>query len=102
MALSDYVDVDYIDTLSVEELRHELKLSLAKEHALRKAFKKVLAVPDPLALNALNSLGGKFSRDWERGKAMQRNHGLEAIPPNTECEIGAGLWSRIHDALLST
>lgn len=40
-----------------------------------------------------------FPADWNTGKAMQRKHGLDAIPPVTEYESGAGTWARIRDGL---
>jgi hypothetical protein len=62
--------------------------------ALTKAFKELPEVPPVTVLDLLSD-AGNFPEDWERGKAMQRKHRLEAIPPRTEYEIGAGVWSRL-------
>lgn len=35
------------------------------------------------------------------GKQMQRTVSMEALPPNCECELGAGLWSIIRAALVA-
>lgn len=51
-------------------------------------------LPEPRVLSHLNR-AAKFPEDWERGKQMQRKLGLDAIPPNTECEMGAGWWNRV-------
>ena len=60
--------------------------------ALRDALRDWPKLPPAYVLKWLD---GKFSEDWERGKAMQRELGLSVIPPKTECEIGAGMWDRI-------
>lgn len=51
-------------------------------------------LPPPLVLHVL-SQAGNFSLDWEEGKRIQRERGLEAVPPVTECEVGAGFWHRV-------
>lgn len=62
--------------------------------ALTMAIKELPDVPPVHVLDML-SAAGKFPEDWERGKVMQRQHRLEAIPPRTEYEIGAGVWGRL-------
>lgn len=58
------------------------------------ALRDLPDVPPPLVLNTL-SQAGDFSKDWNEGKRIQRERGLEVVPPNTECEIGAGFWHRV-------
>lgn len=93
----EHLDERYIDSLSAEQLRNELKYELNRKFAMREAFSELPEVPSPLVLNMLNDFA-KFERDWDRGKRMQRDHD---IPPNTECETGAGLWSIIRPALIA-
>lgn len=38
---------------------------------------------------------------WVEGKRLQRKHGITAIPPKTELENAAGLWSLIRDAVIA-
>jgi hypothetical protein len=51
-------------------------------------------LPEPVVLKWIGS-AAKFPDDWEMGKEMQNEVGLDAIPPTTECELGAGLWHRM-------
>lgn len=55
-------------------------------------------LPSPLVLHCL-SQAGDFSLDYDEGKRIQREYGLEAVPPVTECEVGAGFWHRIIQAV---
>ena len=61
---------------------------------LIRALKEWPKLPPPNVLKWLSS-AGTWPDDWERGKIMQRELGLDAIPPKTECEQGAGFWDRI-------
>ncbi len=38
----------------------------------------------------------RHPQDWEAGNKIQREMGLERVPPVSECESGAGLWVRIR------
>lgn len=62
--------------------------------ALLRAFKNWPAMPGPVALKILGS-AGTFPDDGNRGKVLQRELGLDVIPPKVECEMGAGFWDRI-------
>jgi hypothetical protein len=63
-------------------------------YALLDALRDLPEVPPPLVLRTL-SHAAKFSGDWEEGKRIQRERGLDVVPPNTECEMGAGWWHRV-------
>lgn len=91
------IDRGYINRRSEDQLREELLIELEKNAALRDAFKSLPECPEPLALNALHYFAD-FERDWLRGKELQRTHD---VPPNTECEMGAGLWVLIRNAILA-
>ena len=67
--------------------------------ALQKALLNWPAMP-PAAV--LRDLPGTWSRDWHRGKRAQAELGLDLVPPNTECELGAGFWDRITDGAWRT
>lgn len=58
------------------------------------ALRDLPDVPSPRVLLSL-SIIGKFPEDWNEGKRIQRERGLEVVPPKTECEIGAGFWHRV-------
>lgn len=91
----------YENTLSIEELRKEIRREWDAKHALVKALKELPEVPDWRVLKLL-SRAASFPADASIGKAMQREHGLDAIAPRVESEMGAGLWSRIRAGLLAS
>ncbi len=74
MTSSDYLTEDYYALLNALRDRPEL--------------------PPPLVLQIL-SYCGTWPEDWEEGKRIQAERGLETVPPKTECEIGAGWWHRV-------
>jgi len=98
--VSELVDPTYINSMSIEQLRRELIFELEKSFALREAFQKLPDVPRIEALVALSEWA-TWPRDWEKGKEMQRTHSVDVIPPNTEYEKGAGLWSILRTALIA-
>jgi hypothetical protein len=94
------VDRRSIDSMSIEHLRNELVWEMEQKFAMMEAFKELPEVAPVPALHYLNDLS-TYPRDWEKGKQMQREHSIEAIPPVSECETGAGLWSIIRAALVA-
>lgn len=58
------------------------------------ALRDLPEVPPPIVLKVLSECAD-FSKDWEQGKRIQRERGLEVVPPVTECEMGAGWWHRV-------
>lgn len=90
------LDPNYLQQRSEDQLRNELRFELERILALREAF---MELPDVAPVEALHLLSefATYPRDWERGKKMQAA-GLN-VPPNSECESGAGLWALIRDAL---
>jgi hypothetical protein len=88
----------YENTLSVDELRRELRYYLDAHYGILHALRDSPQFPSPFVLMHLGT-AGTYPGDWQRGKELQREHGLDVIPPKTECEIGAGLWDRIRRAL---
>lgn len=99
-ARDQFVDRDYIATLDIERLRQELTWALDRHYALRLAFLDLPEVPHPLAQHLLSEYAN-FERDWPRGKTLQQARDLGEVPPNTECEAGAGLWTIIREALVA-
>jgi hypothetical protein len=67
--------------------------------ALRSALRDWPKMPPAYVLKWLD---GDFSKDWGRGKEIQRELGLEVIPPVCECETGAGMWDRITNGAWRT
>ena len=95
---------DYIATLSLDQLRQELRRSFDESIALNQALLDLPAVPDAPALRAIqhaamNTRLPKHMDLWQRGKTLQKEHG--GIPFKTEYECAAGLWSILRDAVLA-
>ena len=86
----------YIESLSLSQIRDELAYSLEGQFELSDALRNLPECPPAIVLHLL-SHGATFPEDWNRGKTMQgAGH---AVPFNTECEMGAGLWSIIRAAI---
>jgi hypothetical protein len=92
------VDETYLNSLSVAELRSEFRYFIDCHYGLGDALRDAPTLPPPFILKHLGQFG-KWPEDSNRGKELQREHGSEAIPFVTECEIGAGLWDRIQRGL---
>lgn len=92
------VDENYINSLSVENLRRELIHSLEVQYGILHALRDAPLFPSGFVLKHLGTVG-RFPQDSNRGKELQREHGSSVIPFKTECEIGAGLWERIRNGL---
>jgi hypothetical protein len=93
------VDESYINSLSVEELRRELIDALEVQYGVLFALRDAPEMPSPFVLKHLGTVAN-WPDDHNRGKLLQRTLGLDVIPPKSECESGAGLWSRIHAGLV--
>jgi len=72
----------------------ETQYYIDRFYPLLYALRDLPDLPPPLVLHTL-STAANFSIDWEEGKRIQRERGLAAVPPNTECECGAGFWHRV-------
>lgn len=94
------VDEANLSRMTVEQLRQEVRDYAGRWIALIDAFDKLPEVPSPALLHVLGDFA-KWPSDHERGKEMQRRLRLDAIPPVSECEGGAGVWSVIRAALLA-
>lgn len=95
------IDEPYENTLSLEELRREIRFEWNQKHALIKALRDLPEVP-PVIVQRLLSSAAKWPDDNNIGKRLQREHGSEAIPYKSEYESGAGLWHRIRRGLTVT
>jgi hypothetical protein len=93
-------DMDYINSLSVDELRRKLAWEIDLRLALRETFRDMPENPSHLALRALCDLSS-WQRDHALGKKIQRERGLAAVPPKSEYEDAAGLWARIRPVLVN-
>jgi hypothetical protein len=94
------IDENYLNSLSVEELRSELRHALEVKYGVLFALRDVPEMPSPFVLLHLGTVA-KWPEDSERGKALQRELGLDVIPLKSECECGAGLWDRIRRGLVA-
>jgi hypothetical protein len=93
-----YVDPSYINRCGIEELRRMLIDSLEFEFGLIAAIRSQDDMPSGFVLSRLGQ-AGSWPEDKGLGKLLQRKHGLDVVPPVTECEIGAGVWYRILQGL---
>lgn len=93
------IDDDYVNSLSVEQLRSELKHALEVKYGVLFALRDIPEMPSPFVLLHLGTVA-KWPNDNERGKELRRKFGLSIIPPKSECEGGAGLWDRIRQGLI--
>jgi hypothetical protein len=92
------IDQDYLMSLSVEELRRELKHAWEVKYGLLNALRDAPEMPPPFVLLHLDH-AAKWPEDNNLGKKLQRELGLDKIPPKSECEGGAGVWHRIRQGL---
>ena len=92
-------------------MSEELK---TKEMFLQKQIflfnKALIDLPELLPIECLHMLAhasmnyhhaDKSVDTWEIGKILQREHGIDAIPPRTEYECAAGLWSILRKKLMA-
>lgn len=89
---------DYVNRLSVEQLRAEVHDFAGRWVELTVAMQELPELPSPELLHVL----GDFAvwSDHARGKQMQRKYSVEQIPPVSECEGGAGVWAIVRAALI--
>jgi hypothetical protein len=76
----------------------ERKYFIDRYYPLLWALRDRPELPDTLVLHIL-SHAADFSIDLDEGKRIQRERGLDAVPPVTECEMGAGFWHRVIRAV---
>lgn len=96
-------DEPYENTLSLDELRHSVRQCWNEKHSFEKALRDLPEVPAVLALRFLSGAAMNIHQPdmMALGKALQRTHGLDAVPPKTELECGAGLWSVIRAGMIA-
>lgn len=92
--MTEHKPEPYENTLSVEELRRELRYYLDLHYGLLYALRDLPEMPPPFVLVHLGKVA-KYPEDSARGKELQRKLASGAIPFKHECEMGAGLWDRI-------
>lgn len=96
----------YENTLSIEQLRQEVRKLWDEQQAFNQALIDLPEVPPIDALGMLASVSMNLSMNLKGfdldlqgiGKALQRSH--EGVPFQCEYETAAGLWSIIRQALL--
>lgn len=72
------------------------------ELELADAIRDLPHVPPIEVLKLLRTaaMGCKITGIHANGKKLQNEHGVDAIPPTTEYEMAAGLWTIIRAAAL--
>ena len=95
------IDKEYIKSLNRESLEREAIWFMEQVYSFHKALRDLPEIPDTTTLYMLSTQTKNYSSMdlWEIGKTLQQEHGLDLIPPNFECEQGAGLWKIIRDAI---
>lgn len=99
MAGRGIIDEAYVNRMTPEQLRRELIDELEFTFGLMAALRDLPEMPPPFILHRLDE-----GATWEHhslGKQLQRTHSIDVIPPVSECEGGAGLWSIIRAALVA-
>ncbi|MGY0571635.1 hypothetical protein AB8Z38_30310 [Bradyrhizobium sp. LLZ17] len=96
--MSKWVDENYINRLSPDQLRRELQDALDFQYELLDAMKNQVELPSPYVLKCLDH-GASWPEDKAIGNMLQPKHGLDVVPPVSECESAAGLWWRILQGL---
>lgn len=89
----------YENTLSIEELRREVRECWDREHAIISALRDLPEMAPPWIL-LFFSRASQWPEDSNLGKMLQLKLGLNVIPPKSECETGAGVWYRIRQGML--
>ena len=71
-------------TERIAALEAELSREVRANYALTEALRDL---PEMLPGSVLMDLShiGKWPEDWDKGKSLQRQFGLEVISPKTEC-----------------
>ena len=95
------LDEPYENTLSIEQLRREVRHLWDTQNALVKALRNRSDVP-PYDVLMLLSRAATWPSDNSIGKRLQRELGSAVVPYKSEAEGGAGLWHRIVDGLKSS
>ncbi|GGE36486.1 hypothetical protein GCM10007276_12480 [Agaricicola taiwanensis] len=89
-----------------EALRRENERLWRQIIAFNDALIDLPEVPPVAVLDLLSDAGARGhmlqppKNFGAAGKMMQRQYGLDAIPPNSECEAGAGYWKHLRERLL--
>lgn len=93
----------YENTLSAAQLRSEVRNAWDMSLALNMALLDLPAVPPVTALRALTHAAMNLREPdvMKLGKQLQREHGLDVVPPKTEYECAAGLWSIIRAGIIA-
>lgn len=89
----------YENTLSLEELRREVRECWDRQQAIVTALRDLPEMPPPWILLFFDR-ASKFPEDSNLGKKLQQMLPRGTIPYKTECECGAGVWYRIRQGLL--
>lgn len=94
----------YENTLSVEQLRSEVRQLWDRAHAFRDDINTLPEVPSIETLWHLQGAasGLPFRETWEIGKQLQQEQPYGAVPWKTELECAAGLWVMIREGILAS
>ena len=93
---------DYIDGLSVEQLRRQLERSFDERNALNRDLCDLPVVPSIDTLSTLThaAMNLRAGIDLQGiGNRLQREN--DGIPYKCEYERAAGLWSVIRDGIIA-
>lgn len=88
----------YENTLSIEQLRREVRECWDREQAIVTALRDLPEMAPPWILLFLDR-AATYPDDNSLGKKLQRHLKSSAIPFKSECEGGAGVWYRIRQGM---
>ena len=98
------LDEPYENTMSIEQLRQEVRRCWNLEGAMIKALRDLPEVPPYDVLIHLSS-AARWPEDNNVGKRMQHElrkpNEPSPIPYKSECESGVGLWSLIRAGIIA-
>lgn len=89
----------YENTLTIEQLRREVRECWDREQAIINALRDLPDVAPPWVCIFL-SRAGQWPEDKNLGSLLQRKLSTRVVPPKSECESGAGVWYRIRQGML--
>lgn len=95
--------VDYEYTLTVEQLRTEVRGLWDQSQTISNAFIKLPEVPPIEFMKMFSNIAMNLHGCdlWEKGKDLQRNNSINKIPTKCEYEVAAGFWVLIRDAIIA-
>lgn len=88
------------NTMSIEELRRELRMAWDDQQALLETLRDLPEFPPVRVMSLLSEASSVRSNDSAGGKRIQRDN-PGTVPYKSECERGMGFYFRLRQGLLA-